>query len=68
MTPIEEAGRAGRVGPAQPGIELLPRHKDGDGRSGARRPGSKVSSAWSLNFFSVADDGIDPDKIGKIKI
>ena len=68
MTPIEEAGRAGRLGPTQPGIELLPRHKDGDGRSGPRTPGRKITSGWSLNFFSVADDGIDPDEIGKIKI
>lgn len=70
MTPIEEAGmqRTSRLGPAQPGIELLPRHSNGDGRPPCRKPERKASSGWSLNFFSVADDGIDPDEIGKIKI
>jgi hypothetical protein len=70
MTPIEEAGMkwSGKLGPAQPGIELLPRHKNGDGKPSGTKTGRKASSGWGLNFFSTADDGIDPDDIGKIKI
>ncbi|GHJ85788.1 hypothetical protein NliqN6_2190 [Naganishia liquefaciens] len=68
MTRIEEGRQAGRLGPTQLGIELLPRQIHGDSRYGARKSERKVSSGWSLNFFSVADDGIDPDENGKIKI
>jgi hypothetical protein len=70
MTPIEEAGMkwSSKLGPAQPGIELLPRHRNGDARPSGRKTERKASSGWSLNFFSTADDGIDPDDIGKIKI
>jgi hypothetical protein len=72
MTPIEESGTAlnSKIDPAQSGIELLPtRNTSNRQTAGPRKPERKTSSGWNLNFFSVADDGMDPQDVGrKIKI
>jgi hypothetical protein len=74
MTPIDESGsplgNPTTTRSSQPPIELQPRrsndtlstvYKKTEQR---RRP----SSGWNFNFFSVADDGLDPTDIGNIKI
>jgi hypothetical protein len=72
MTPIEESGNVlnSKVDPSQSGIELLPTKNSSNGHTTSRRkPERKTSSGWNLNFFSVADDGMDPQDVGrKIKI
>lgn len=59
-----------KVDPSQSGIELLPTRNSTNGQTTSRsKPERKTSSGWNLNFFSVADDGMDPQDVGrKIKI
>lgn len=71
MTPIEESGQVfnSKVDPAQSGIELLPTRNKSNGHPTGPRIPERKTSGWNLNFFSVADDGMDPQDVGrKIKI
>ncbi|KAJ9125200.1 hypothetical protein QFC22_000154 [Naganishia vaughanmartiniae] len=74
MTPIDESGSPLGNGTtsrsAQPSIELQPRRSNDTLSTVYKKTEQKrrPSSGWNFNFFSVADDGLDPTDIGNIKI
>ncbi|KAJ9108848.1 hypothetical protein QFC21_000168 [Naganishia friedmannii] len=75
MTPIDETGsplgNPTTTRSTQQPIELQSRRSNDtlstvNKKKTQQRP--RPSSGWNFNFFSVADDGLDPTDIGNIKI